>query len=257
MSMPNHVRPVYPGASARRTGSLLLLALGAAACAPAKPPVSYAGLDAPLDAEAPPPIWIGVLADTTGPDAARGRAFAETFRGLVESASPVRERELRVRILDDRSRAEAITGAAERVETDVGVLLVVTAPGADRGERAADVAYRTPLVSVNGGAPESMREGAFCLETNVDTDARGPTDLRGVAGSPESAAIAAAKWVLEALQATPEWGAREVASTLRAKRNGETARAGRIHVAAQLCEGVLPAREPYLFRAPPAPAAKH
>jgi len=189
--------------------------------------VSYAGLDTPLEALDPPPIVVGIVADTTGPGAAQGRAFADGLKAALESASPLREREVRVHVLDDRSRPEGAAQAAARMETDLGVRLAIVQPGADRAARVAEVAGRTPVVCVGCDAPAATREGSFVLVVRAEGEA----------------VRAGAEWVLAALRATPDWHSRQLATTLRAT----AAPAG-----AEAREGAEPARDPYLFRLPPA-----
>jgi len=195
------------------------------------PRVSYAGLDAPLDAEMHPPITLGIVADTTGPGRAVGRAFAEVLRARLEAEPPLRDRRVRVAIFDDRGTPEGVRGAAARLEHDPAVLLAIVQPGSARLATTAQIASRTPLVCAGCGDEESSREGAFNL------DARGDRDP----------VAATAEWVLAAMRATPSWLSGPLASTLRAT----PAPSG-----AMVREGELPGSEPNLFRVPPAAGSR-
>ncbi len=198
----------------------------AAACspgAPVDPDVSYSGLDAPLDADFRPPIVIGVLADTTGPEGAAGRAFVDVLRARFEGASPLRERLVQVVVFDDRGESTGVRGAASRLESDPGVLLTIVTPGLDRAAIAAEVAYRTNVVCAGCDRSAATREGSYALVGD-----RNPAD-------------AAAEWILAALKRTEKFEAGALAAALRstAPPTGHTS-----------VEGSAAPVDPSVFRVP-------
>lgn len=202
----------------------------AAACSggvPVDSSVSYAGLDAPLEALDPPPLVVGIVADTTGPGAVEGRAFADDLKTALESDYGLRERGVRVHVLDDRSRPEGVAEAAARIESDLGVRLAVVQPGAERAARVAEIAWRTPVVCLGCDAAAATREGSFALVVRAEAEA----------------VRVGAEWLLAAARSTRAWDSRQLASALRTTPAppGSDAR-----------EGAQPARDPYLFRQPPA-----
>lgn len=203
-----------------------LLSVACSGGAPDAVRASYAGLDAPLGSELRPPIVVGILADTTGPDGAAGRAFCDVLRARLEAASPLRERLVQVHVFDDRGAAEGVRGAASRLESDPGVLVAIVRPGLSRARTAAELAYRTNVVCAGCAGDEVPREGSFALA--------GPGD----------AAEATAAWIVAALGHVTSFDAAGVRAALRGVDPPRPyARA----------EGSAPPRDPSVFRPPSQP----
>ncbi len=214
MSTPFRVHLAFP------LGAILIAAAACSDAVPVDRSVSYAGLDAPLGSELRPPIVIGILADTTGPGSTAGRPFADALRARFESASPLRERLVRVVVFDDRGDEAGVRGASSRLESDPGVLVAIVAPGSSRAETAADLAYRTNGVCAGCERSAATRVGSYALV--------GPGD----------GAEAAAAWILSALTRTEKFETSALTTTLRSTAPP---------AGFALVEGSAAARNPYVF----------
>lgn len=188
------------GACASIPAAVILLAAMTVGSCSRPVDVSYTGLDRPLDFDEPPPVHVGIVADTTGPGSDAGRAFADALREALEAHdSRNGEPPILVDTFDDRGTEVGVRASAARLERDPGAHVAVVQAGRGRAAAAAELAPRTVVICAGCEPSDAVREGVFVLA--------------GADGS--AAATAAASWIRSAMSGQHVWTSRVLAEQLR------------------------------------------